>query len=374
MPVPSRLRSTLLCLGVALGAAPGRASTAQAQATTGVIRGTITDSTGGARSAGAPVTLRNAETNAERVLTHERARGVRGHAAPGRHLRRDGPGAGVPGGEEDGAGAPAGRDAGPVPFALAPQAVQLQEITVAGVEPTIDVTTFGERHPARRRGGRGTAQQRPQHLQLHDAHAQRGHRAGPGRRRDQHRRPEAASTTTSRWTAPTSTIRSSASSAAASGRRSRSTSTRCRSSWSWPTAPTPSSGARAAASSTSSPSRAPTSSTARRTTSASTTRSRPTSATPSRTAARPASAPTSPSTSSAPRSAGRWCGTRRSSSCAYDQQEYNETKQTEPAGRDRPALAGVHGHRLRRRRCRANSGRSRAPTTPTPCWPSSTSG
>ena len=40
---------------------------AQAQATTGVIRGTVTDSTGQPLS-GAIVTLRNRETNAERTL------------------------------------------------------------------------------------------------------------------------------------------------------------------------------------------------------------------------------------------------------------------------------------------------------------------
>ena len=65
--------------------------------------------------AGAPVTLRNAETNAERVLTTNEQRRVRGHAAPGRHLRRDGPGARVPGGEAAQRGAPAGRDAGASP-------------------------------------------------------------------------------------------------------------------------------------------------------------------------------------------------------------------------------------------------------------------
>ena len=67
MPLP-RLRSTLLCLASALAALPGRLA-AQAQATTGVIRGTITDSAGGGPLVGATVTLRNAETNAERVLT-----------------------------------------------------------------------------------------------------------------------------------------------------------------------------------------------------------------------------------------------------------------------------------------------------------------
>src|SRR5438477_9052982 len=67
MPVSSSMRLTLVLVSLALAAAPARLL-AQAQATTGVIRGTITDSAGGAL-AGASVTLRNAETNAQRVLT-----------------------------------------------------------------------------------------------------------------------------------------------------------------------------------------------------------------------------------------------------------------------------------------------------------------
>ena len=47
MPVPRPLRLTFFALGLALAAAPA-ALHAQAQATTGVIRGTVTDSTGGA--------------------------------------------------------------------------------------------------------------------------------------------------------------------------------------------------------------------------------------------------------------------------------------------------------------------------------------
>ena len=68
MPLSRLLRSTVALLGLALAAVPGRLA-AQAQATTGVIRGTITDSAGGGPLVGATVTLRNAETNAERTLT-----------------------------------------------------------------------------------------------------------------------------------------------------------------------------------------------------------------------------------------------------------------------------------------------------------------
>jgi hypothetical protein len=135
MPLPS-LRSTLVCVAAGLATIPARAH-AQAQATTGVIRGTVTDSAGGAL-AGASVTLRNAETNAERVLTTNqdgvyvatllrvgtydvtaRALGFQQTKRSGLTLRLG--------------------ETLEQSFALVPQAVQLQEITVAG-EPAVDVT------------------------------------------------------------------------------------------------------------------------------------------------------------------------------------------------------------------------------------------
>ena len=138
MPVPCPTRSVIsLLLGVVLAAMPVRLH-GQAQATTGVIRGTVTDSAGGAL-AGASVTLRNAETNAERVLTTNdrgvyvatllrvgtyavtaRALGFRESSRTGVALRL--------GETQD------------LSFALAPQAVQLQEITVAAAEPVVDAT------------------------------------------------------------------------------------------------------------------------------------------------------------------------------------------------------------------------------------------
>jgi hypothetical protein len=135
MPVPSPLRSTLVLLALLLAAVPGRLA-AQAQATTGVIRGTITDSTGGAL-AGASVTLRNAETNAERVLTTNE-RGV--YVATLLRVGTYDITARALGFRE------AKRTSLPLrlgetldqSFALVPQAVQLQEITVAGEEPTVD--------------------------------------------------------------------------------------------------------------------------------------------------------------------------------------------------------------------------------------------
>jgi hypothetical protein len=137
MPVPSPLRPALAILALALAAMPQRLA-AQAQATTGVIRGTVTDSAGGALT-GASVRLRNAETNAVRVLTTNergvyvatllrvgtydvtaRALGFQESQRTGLTLRL--------GETQD------------VSFALTPQAVQLQEITVAGAEPPVDVT------------------------------------------------------------------------------------------------------------------------------------------------------------------------------------------------------------------------------------------
>ena len=375
MPLSRLLRSTLALLGLALAAVPGRLA-AQAQATTGVIRGTITDSAGGGALVGAMVTLRNAETNAERDPHHERERRIRGDAAPGRHLRRDRPGARVQGSEEVRPDPPAGRDAGGPIRARAAGGATAGDLRVGGAVDRRDLV--GERHPPRRRSSGGTAEQRPQHLQLHDAHAERGHRAGPGRRRDQRRRPDAASTTTSRSTAPTSTTRSSASSAAGSGRRSRSTSTRCRTSWSWPTAPTRSSAGRAAGSSTSSPSRAPTSCTARRTTSASTTGFRPTSHHTfrerqcHRVHARLRAAPVR---RHARRAAGAGQGVLlpRLRPAGVQRNQADRPARPDRSGSCRaswtPARSAVSS-----RRSRTTSARSAAPTTPTPCSPSSTFG
>ena len=138
MPLPRLLRSTLALLGLALAAVPGRLA-AQAQATTGVIRGTITDSAGGGPLVGATVTLRNAETNAERVLTTNE-RGV--YVAT---LLRVGTydvssrALGFVAAKKSNLTLRLGETL-EVPFALVPQAVQLQELSVSA-EPLIDVTS-----------------------------------------------------------------------------------------------------------------------------------------------------------------------------------------------------------------------------------------
>ena len=131
----ARYRLTLL-LGLTFATLPGRLH-AQAQATTGVVRGTVTDSTGQPIS-GATVTLRHAATNAERSLTTN-DRGVyaatllrvgnydvTGRAVGYRESRRGAVAVGL-------------GETVTLNFALAPQVVQLQELTVQA-EPTLDVS------------------------------------------------------------------------------------------------------------------------------------------------------------------------------------------------------------------------------------------
>ena len=135
VPRPIRLLAAVCC--VALAASPGRLS-AQAQATTGVIRGTITDSTTGAAIAGALVTLRNRETNAERALTTNE-RGV--YVATLLRVGTYDVSARALGFLEKKRDTLALRlgETQDVSFALEPQAVQLRELTVSA-EPTVDVT------------------------------------------------------------------------------------------------------------------------------------------------------------------------------------------------------------------------------------------
>ena len=123
-------------LAASLAVLPGRLH-AQAQATTGVIRGTVTDS-GGRPLADAVVTLRNAETNAERTLTTNSSGVYVGtllrvgtYSASARAL-------GFQEAQRSDIGLRLG-EAAEVNFALIPQAVQLEEIRVAG-EPVVDVS------------------------------------------------------------------------------------------------------------------------------------------------------------------------------------------------------------------------------------------
>jgi hypothetical protein len=111
----------------------------QAQATTGVIRGTVADSTG-RRLDNATVSLRHLETNAERTLSTNSS-GV--YAAT---LLRVGTyqvrarAVGFREGVEDSIPLRLGETV-EVNFALVPQVVQLEELTVAAPEALVDVTS-----------------------------------------------------------------------------------------------------------------------------------------------------------------------------------------------------------------------------------------
>jgi hypothetical protein len=134
MPVSSSMRLTLVLVSLALAAVPARLL-AQAQATTGVIRGIVTD-TAGAPLAGASVTLRNAETNAERVLT------TNDHGVYVGTLLRVGTydvaarALGFLEAKRSGLSLRLGETLDES-FRLIPQTVQLQEITVAGEAPDV---------------------------------------------------------------------------------------------------------------------------------------------------------------------------------------------------------------------------------------------
>ncbi len=109
---------------------------AQAQATTGVIRGTVSDSAG-TPLAGAVVTLRNRETNAERTLTTN-ASGV--YVATLLRVGSYDVGARALGFRESRRDSVAVRLGETVErnFALAPQVVQLQELTALAPEAAVD--------------------------------------------------------------------------------------------------------------------------------------------------------------------------------------------------------------------------------------------
>jgi hypothetical protein len=138
MALPRPLSSSIraLLVGLTLAGVPGWVQ-AQAQATTGVVRGTVADSTG-QPLAGATVTLRHLETNAERSLTTN-DRGVyaatllrvgdyevSGRALGFRESKRGPVAVGL-------------GETVTLDFSLAPQVVQLQELTVEA-EPALDVT------------------------------------------------------------------------------------------------------------------------------------------------------------------------------------------------------------------------------------------
>jgi hypothetical protein len=112
---------------------------AQAQATTGVIRGTVTDSAGRPLD-NATVSLRHRATNAERTLTTNASGvfvatllrvGIYDMRARGLGFREA---------QRDSVAVRLGETV-ELDFALAPQVVQLEELTVAAPEPAVDVTS-----------------------------------------------------------------------------------------------------------------------------------------------------------------------------------------------------------------------------------------
>jgi len=136
LPRPLSSSTRALLFGLVLVGFPA-ALQAQAQATTGVTRGTVTDSTG-QPLAGATVTLRNLETNAQRSLTTNQ-RGV--YAATLLRVGNYDVSARALGFRESRrSGVPVGLgETVTLDFSLAPQVVQLQELTVQA-EPVLDVS------------------------------------------------------------------------------------------------------------------------------------------------------------------------------------------------------------------------------------------
>jgi len=139
MRVPRWVRLLPLLLPVVASVFRPTLLQGQAQASTGVIRGTVTDSVGRPLD-NATVSVRHLATNAERTLTtntsgvfvatllrvgtyHVRARAVGFREA-----------------QRDTLPVRLGETA-EVNFALAPQVVQLEELTVAAPEPVVDVTS-----------------------------------------------------------------------------------------------------------------------------------------------------------------------------------------------------------------------------------------
>jgi len=111
---------------------------AQAQATTGVIRGVVSDSSGGPL-AGATVSLINTETNADRTLTtNERGVFVGTLLRVGTY-NVTARAVGFQASQRNGVALRLGETVD-LPFALAPQAVQLEEVTATTEPPAVDVT------------------------------------------------------------------------------------------------------------------------------------------------------------------------------------------------------------------------------------------
>jgi hypothetical protein len=138
LPRPFRPGLAFVFLASFMILAAGRLA-GQAQATTGVIRGVISDSSSGAPLAGATVSLVNRETNAERVLTtNERGVFVGTLLRVGTY-NVTARAVGFLASQKNAIQVRLGETVD-LPLALEPQAIQLQEITATAPPPLIDVT------------------------------------------------------------------------------------------------------------------------------------------------------------------------------------------------------------------------------------------
>ena len=213
-------RTRLITLGLLVGLLPG--AWAQSQATTGVIEGTVVDESGGAIP-GANVTIRNTATNYERQITTDRDGRFRGLLLPLGPYKVTVSLTGFSTLVRDGLNLSVGQTVN-LPLALKVSSIQ-EEVIVSGESPVIETTRAEGADKIDEASIKGLPNNGRNFLDFTSSPPAspscRGRTATSSRSTARR-----ASSTTSRWTVPTSTIRSSASSAAASAPPSPSTSTR----------------------------------------------------------------------------------------------------------------------------------------------------
>ena len=183
--MPRFFRSTALIALLASGLAVP--ALAQSQATTGVIEGTVLDESN-APVPGASVTIRNTATNFERAVNSDAEGRFRGLLLPLGPYRVT---VALPGFAtlvRDGITLAVGQTVN-LDLKLKVSTVQ-EEVVVTGAAPAGGDDARGGLGPHRRRGHPRPAQQRAQLPRLHEAHPRREHRAGAGRGRADHQRPE----------------------------------------------------------------------------------------------------------------------------------------------------------------------------------------
>ncbi len=219
----ARLSSLVVGAALVLFASPAPLG-AQGQATTGIIRGVVTDPNG-APVANASVILHEAQTNFTRTLTTDAGGNFTGTLLPlGTYdvtarsvgfaeVKRTGIALGV--GET-------------VALRLPLAAVTLAAVTVEATQPVVNVTQSAAATPLSAEAVTGLPNNGRNFINLTLLTPNVAIVQGPDG--DELTVAGQRGIHNTRWTARTSTTRSSASSGVGSGRRSRSTSTRCRSS------------------------------------------------------------------------------------------------------------------------------------------------